>query len=116
MDKEIKNAQAISCPKDEIGQIRKRQGLVLSFFNVVYLHKGNREEERLKINVYLTNFDYEKIEMEEHGRLRSKSHHLGFFSQFENYTYDKIQKIFTTIGHSIKMRDYEVQILIDERI
>lgn len=116
-DKEIKNAQAVNSLKEDVERTKKLQGFLLSFVvNVIYLHRGNREEERLKINVHLTNSDYGKIEMEEQGCLQNNSHHLGFSAKFENYSYDEIQKIFTITGHSEKMGDYMVQFRVDENI
>jgi hypothetical protein len=117
MDKEIRNAQAISSLKEDVEKVRKSKGVILKFSPyVIYQHNGFEEREQLVVRVHLTSFDYGNIDMDEGKRIINDTHHLGFLATKENYAYDETNKIFTITGSSAKMGDYKVLFLIDENI
>ena len=117
MDKETRNAQAISSLKEDVEKIRKSKGVILKFSPyVIYQHNGFEEREQLVVRVHLTSFDYGNIEMDEGMRITSGTHHLGFLATKENYMYDETKKVFTITGSSAKMGDYKVLFLIDGSI
>jgi len=116
MDKETKNAIAISSLREEIQKTTKPQGNLLKFTTcVVYQHGNKKDREQMVVKIQISGFQSGDIEMEEGMYLLNKTHHLGFSARYEDYSYNEEDKIFTITGNSEKMGAYKVQFLINER-
>jgi hypothetical protein len=111
LSKEFKNGLAVCGLKNFLGRAAIDAAGNLSFnATIIYYHHDNRiETEKLNVHIFLNGYGGNIIDIAEGIKLKSETHHLNFKPDFQDYSFDTTNNIFSVSDKSPKMGKYKVE-------